>query len=444
MKKLILILSLIFCLVISGTALAYEKVDISGVNFDTDVIFRAKIVEFLEQLNFTTLAITDDLGNGRQIHWQFTATSIEGGEQLQGIQLRSSWAGISNAPLAGITGIEIKARAADESITSILGQARAIVGNVDCKKATFNKGYAFEAAIDVYAGGTIGEAIGFRAFLNNSGTVTDGYAFYVDAESGYPWEYGLYIEAGMATTGIYIGGDGTTGIVFAGDYVSHVLDFSDVTQAAGDISLIRAGNYTTGEELDVAGEDQYGMLRFYLSTDDDGTSYNRGIFVCLKTAGTKNIFPISGLAEVLADDIGPAKAQAAQFIAGLHEDGSKLSAPGEVACPGMFGAWLKVYSVVDSIAASGSMVAPVWIDNQMCGTVSGEEYGIFATTGGTRPDGFIGFETSSSGYDQFIYADTSFDAGAGTCFETSAGPASQTARIKVWYDSSQYYILLYE
>jgi len=186
------------------------------------------------------------------------------------------------------------------------------------------------------------------------------------------------------------------------------------------------------------------MMRLYLSTDDDGTSYNRGIFVCLKTAGTKGIFPVSGLAEVLTDATGPTKAQAAQFIAGLHEAGSNLATAGGDTTAGMYGAWLKVYSIVGSVAASGSKVAPVWVDNQMCGTVSGEEYGIFATTGGTRPDGFIGFETTSSGYDQFIYADTTFDSGAGTCFETSAIPTTaQDARIKVWYDGKQYYIGLH-
>jgi hypothetical protein len=216
MKKLGLFLTVVALMVmLCVPALAFEKVDVTGTNFETDVIFRAKIVTFLEQLNFTELAITDALNNGRQIHWQFTATAIESGEQLQGIQLRSSWGGTADSVNGGITGIEIKARAASDSITHTLGQARAIVGNVDVKKATFSKGYCFEAAVDVSAGGTIAEAIGFRAFLNNSGTVTNGYAFYVDAESGYPWKYGLYVEDGMATTGIYISG-GTTGIQLTG------------------------------------------------------------------------------------------------------------------------------------------------------------------------------------------------------------------------------------
>jgi len=252
----------------------------------------------------------------------------------------------------------------------------------------------------------------------------------------------LRFSPASTANAIEIAGTCTRGIYFSGTITSHALDFSGITQTAGDISLIRAGTYDI--PIDVAGTSQYGMMRLYLSTDDDGTSYNRGIFVCLKTAGTKGIFPVSGLAEVLTDATGPTKAQAAQFIAGLHEAGSNLATAGGDTTAGMYGAWLKVYSIVGSVAASGSKVAPVWVDNQMCGTVSGEEYGIFATTGGTRPDGFIGFETTSSGYDQFIYADTTFDSGAGTCFETSAIPTTaQDARIKVWYDGKQYYIGLH-
>ena len=250
------------------------------------------------------------------------------------------------------------------------------------------------------------------------------------------------ITGALTANGGIVVGTVATGIDFTGTYSSHALDFSNATQVAGDISLIRAGTYTTG--MDAAGEAQYGMVRLYLDTDDDGASYNRGVFVCLKTSGTKGIFPISGLAEVLTDAVGPTKAQAAQLIVGLHEAGSNLATAGGDSTAGMYGAWLKVYSIVGSVAANGSKVAPAWIDNQMSGTVSGEEYGIFATTGGTRPDGFIGFETSSSGYDQFIYADTTFNTGAGTCITTDAVPGgNQTARIKVWYDSTQYYIPLY-
>ena len=72
---------------------------------------------------------------------------------------------------------------------------------------------------------------------------------------------------------------------------------------------------------------------------------------------------------------------------------------------GLFGTWNKVGSASGSVCEAGTKVAAIWVDNQMSGTVSGEEYGIFATTGGTRPDAFIGFETTSSGWDYLFYFD---------------------------------------
>jgi len=250
----------------------------------------------------------------------------------------------------------------------------------------------------------------------------------------------------LTANGGIVVGTVATGLDFTGTYTGNVLDFSNATHVptgSNGPCLIRAGTYAA--PITNTSEDQSGLIRLYMSTTADGTSYDRGVFVALKTAGAKGIFPISGLAEVLTDATGPTKAQAAQFIVGLHEAGSNLATAGGDATAGMYGAWLKVYSVTGSVAASGSKVAPVWVDNQMSGTVSGEEYGIFATTGGTRPDGFIGFETSSSGYDQFIYADTTFNSGAGTCIETDdiTGETTQDARIKVWYDGAQYYIPLY-
>ena len=252
----------------------------------------------------------------------------------------------------------------------------------------------------------------------------------------------LRFSPASTANAIEITGTCTRGIYFSGTITSHALDFSGITQAAGDISLIRAGSYSS--PMDVAGEAQYGMMRMYLSTDDDGTSYNRGLFVCLKTSGTKGIFPVSGLAEVLTDATGPTKAQAAQFIAGLHEAGSNLATAGGDTTAGMYGAWLKVYSIVGSVAASGSKVAPVWVDNQMCGTVSGEEYGIFATTGGSKPDAFVGFETTSSGWSQLFYFDeTAYDQDpvvASGCNVSGAGASE--AYLKVSLNGTQYGIPL--
>lgn len=200
--------------------------------------------------------------------------------------------------------------------------------------------------------------------------------------------------------------------VCTGAYTDDCFDFTDADlthSGSNGPCFIRAGTYAS--PVSNTSEEQSGFMRLYGTTSADGTSYDRGVFVCLKTTGTKGIFPVSGLAEVLEQTgAGPTKAQAAQFIAGLHTATSKLATIGADTTAGMYGAWLKVYSVTGSEASSGSRVAAVWLDNQMSGTVSGEEYTIFSTTGGTKPDAWAAFETTSSGWTNFLYFDeTAYD-----------------------------------
>ena len=251
----------------------------------------------------------------------------------------------------------------------------------------------------------------------------------------------------------WVGGSGNPiyeGIAFGGAHASAAIDFSDITLnhsgSSGPV-MLRAGTYAS--PVSSTDPHQSGMIRLYganSATTDDGTGfYDRGIFVYNLITGNKSAFPIAGLVEVrdVGANQGPVSVQAAQFIVGLHTSTAKLDSTAG-ATDGMFGSWNKVYSAVGSVADATSRVAPIWVDNQMSGTVSGEEYGIFATTGGTRPDGFIGFETSSSGYDQFLYFDATFNSGAGTMVTTDAVPGgNQDARIKVYYNGTQYYIPLY-
>ena len=139
--------------------------------------------------------------------------------------------------------------------------------------------------------------------------------------------------------------------------------------------------------------------------------------------------------------------QGAQFMAFLGTPGGSqaahLKTRGGDGTAGMYGLWLKTGANVNCVVDSGARTAPLWVDNQMSGTISGEEYGIFATTGGSKPDAFIGFETTSIGYSQLLYFDETFNSGAGTCVTTDAVPGTQDARILVYYNGAQYYIPLY-
>ena len=205
----------------------------------------------------------------------------------------------------------------------------------------------------------------------------------------------------------------TSGIAFSGTFTDDVIDFTSVTidhTGSNGPCFIRAGTYTS--PVTNADEDQSGMIRLYGETTADGTSYDRGIFVCLKTQGAKGIFPIAGLAEGKAGCTAT-KIQAAQFIAHLNDATATLSALGEDTTAGMYGAWLKITANEGATTESGSRAAPLWVDNQLYGSninAGMEEYGIFATTGGSKPKAFIGFETTSSGYAALFYWDeTAYD-----------------------------------
>jgi len=331
--------------------------------------------------------------------------------------------------------------------------------------ASAGKCSCFDASLEIASGKTLTVASGAYAAglkvettgagsISNSGTCA---AILVENASGAPaWPVGLAIGTSMATTGITIGtvtslgidvGTAATGISFTGTYTGNAIDFSNATidpTGSNGPCMIRCGTYAS--PLDYGADDhQSGLIRLY-TTCSGASSYDRGVFVCTKTTGAKGAFPVAGLAEANNTGTGPAALQAAQFIAHLGADGSAshLATLGGSSTAGMYGAWLKVCAGTGGcVCDSGSRVAAAWIDNQMNGTVSGEEYGIFSTTGCSRPGAWAGFETTSSGYSQLLYFDETFNSGAGTCVTTDAVPGTQDARILVYYNGTQYYLPLY-
>jgi len=265
-------------------------------------------------------------------------------------------------------------------------------------------------------------------------------------EPGRTATFAYPIGLGAAGTTPLSIGSAAIGIDFTGTYTGNVIDFSDVTIAptgSNGPCLIRAGTYASPIDLGVD-EDQSGLIRLYTTTQAGGTSYDRGVFACAKTTNTKGVFPIAGLAEVnaIASGAGPNKVQAAQFISHLNSATAKLATLGGDTTAGMYGAWLKVTSEVGSVAASGSRVAAVWVDNQMNGTVSGEEFGIFASCGGTKVDSFIGFNTTGAGWTNFVsFDDTSYDQDPIGTATIDSG--TQDKYLKVSLNGTAYGIAMY-
>jgi len=301
----------------------------------------------------------------------------------------------------------------------------------------------------------------YAAWIANRGTQTNTdaiLAVHNQGTTGSTATSGILLDLNTGVTNaIKLTGTVTTGIAFTGTYSDSAIDFSDTTLnyggAAGPV-MIRAGTYVA--PVTSADSGQSGMIRLYgktTATSDTESSgyYDRGVFVNLQTTGTKGIFPIAGLAEVRESGatVGPKEVHAAQLISHLLTPTSKLASRGGDPTAGMYGAWLKVTGVSNSEASVGSRVAAVWVDNQMNGLRVGnyanetEEYGIFATTGGTVPDAFVGFETTSSGWESLFYFDeTSYDQPP-VISGDAATSGSKDYHLRVNIDGTMYGIQLY-
>jgi len=266
------------------------------------------------------------------------------------------------------------------------------------------------------------------------------------ADTGLTTNLAFTVTGALTANGGVVVGTVATGVSFTGTYTGNALDFSSATidpTGSNGPCFIRAGTYASPIDYG-ADDDQSGMIRIY-STSAGTASYDRGIFAYTEVTSSKGAFPLAALAEANNTGTGPAALQAGQFIAhlGAQSTGAHLATLGGSSTAGMYGAWLKVAASGTAVCDSGSRVAAAWIDNQMSGTVSGEEYGLFNTTGASRPDAWAGFETTSSGYSQLFYFDETFNSAAGTCVTTDAVPGTQDARILVYYNGAQYYLALY-
>ncbi len=221
---------------------------------------------------------------------------------------------------------------------------------------------------------------------------------------------------GETFTTVIVEGGVAEGIDMQGAYTNAAIDLTDVvldhSGSSGPV-MIRAGTY--GSPVSSSDPHQSGMVRLYGSNSaitDDGTGfYDRGIFVNLQVTGNKGAFPIAGLIEVrnVGSEAGPTSVMAGQFIVGLHTSTSKLAAT-VGSDDGMFASWFKIYSTSGSVAASTSRVAAIWLDNSMGGTVSGEHYSAFITSGGAaKPDAIFGFETGAGWEALFYFDETAYD-----------------------------------
>ena len=309
---------------------------------------------------------------------------------------------------------------------------------LSCLSASLEIGTALTAAAS-------GEVAGLHVETTGSGTLTATgtvAGILIDKATGAAdWPVGMSIlnsttaiNIGSCTTGISMAGTyGGNGINCTGTFADHVIDIQPGA-SLGDNKAVYIGTWGSEAEFNDGG----GLFRMY-GKPGAGGGVSAQIFVRALTDCTSSNCACQLYADSDADTPGPTNVEALNCFAMLNA--GKYLAASTSWMQGLKAIWAKVGA--DNTSVCNGNVAPLWIDNQINCAVGGEEYGIFASTGGSRPDGFIGFETTSSGYDQLLYFDATFNSGAGTCITTDSVPGTQDARIKVYYDGKQYYIPLY-
>jgi len=238
--------------------------------------------------------------------------------------------------------------------------------------------------------------------------------------------------AGTVTNAIKIEGTVTTGI-----------DFTDITYVptgSNGPSLMRCGTYAA--PLTHAVEAQSGLMRWYMETSADGTSYDRGLFVCLKTTGTKSVFPIAALAEVNAQTgAGPVSCMAGQFISHMNSATSKMPASG--VAQGMFGLWAKVTANSGATTTLNQRCAPVWLDIQMNGANAANNisttWGIFMSAG-SRGQAFVGFNGTGGFNYLFEWDNTCYNIDPISSSTVDCTGNDSDGSIKILLNATTYYI----
>jgi len=239
--------------------------------------------------------------------------------------------------------------------------------------------------------------------------------------------------AGVAFTGdITMTGD----LDFSGANTTHAINFDAATLSK---TLIGAGSYSSPMDQSCT----TGLAGFTSTSDDaDCWRYSAGLYIKGTGSGTKVLG--LGLQSEYNGLVGADRLFGMNSIAYLGGGGeaAKLLTLGGDGTAGMYAGWFKVTAPVAAVVDSGSRVAALWIDNQMNCVCSGEEYSVFLTTGGSKPDAVFGLETTSSGWSQLFYFDETMAAAEPFVATGCSVTVATVPYLKVLVNATQYGIPL--
>ena|SRR3990167_3285508 len=230
-------------------------------------------------------------------------------------------------------------------------------------------------------------------------------------------------------------------IEIAGTHSGHVLYIHPTSVAAGKRAF-RIGDF--GTEIETAGGE--GLVRTYAKTTTGTGATALQFHWGLNTVAAVDLIGNQMQYESQVAAVGSETLVGSDIIVGIAAAGFMATTAGDLT-KGLIGGRFKVYSDVTS-TDSGS-VAALWLDNQMSSAVVETEVSIRNTTGGSVPDAWASFSTTSAGWDNLFLFDatmvgvepiiTSF-AGNGAWDANSKGTFTQQGQLKIKIDATEYYI----
>jgi hypothetical protein len=325
---------------------------------------------------------------------------------------------------------------------------------------------------------TYGVLAGLAAMSNTAAfTANNGYytGIYVGKWSGnLDWAYGMIIDGGAVTTGIYISGGATTAIETGSDTAGMDNKFFGTTTGAymlwdtsedelalvkstiscsgaldgtehvihitntglGDMKAFYAGAWGTELEFNDGG----GLFRIYGKVGAGGTA-SANMFIRTLTESTSSPIGVQFYTDTDAASGGPAVMAGCEAYCMVNTN--KYLGESSSYMEGMWGFRSKVGSNFPS-TVSGNVYG-MWINNVMNSTVGGDHYGILFSNEGNNPDAVFAFEAlAGKGYNTLFKFCTSMVGDVPLSSEKVDATDNSAGTILIDIGGTTYYIPYYD
>lgn len=380
------------------------KVDAGTSQFDEAATFSGGIV--MDGAVTTGLSVTGATTFGVQVTGNAsTAFDCQSGSFTTGLSIAGT---VTN-------GIIVGASTNGVSVSGATTTAMAVTG------ATTT---AYNLAANATDGFKVTSGTVTNGFNVAGGTITTGMLVSGAATTGFS------VTGACSTAAIAVSGTQALGLDMSGTYSDDMIYLHPTSMATGK-RAIRIGVYGTEIAL-AAGE---GLYRSYGKVTSGSTAtvldFHWGF---TEGATTAQLIGKQMQMESHSTTPGPVSVQVLDCIAGI--DASHFMAASVTAGDGLLGGRFKVYG--DVTATCSGDVNAIWLDSQMSCAVGGIESSILATTGGTVPDAFARFVTTSSGWANLLY----FDALCApvTTSATALNGITTSHKIAIQIGATTYYI----